>query len=149
MPDAITLDWMLRCATLLKALPIDLMLRPHPEGVFAGKRHPLNRVAPVPKENFEQLLGRADTVVLDASLSRVFCISLISDKSVVLLDPGYRHVFPSLQQGLEARCSIVPIAYDERGLPQVDKDELAEAVLHPRRPDIEVVRKFRSVFGEM
>ena len=147
-PDAVTLDWTLRLGAALNSLPIELVCRPHPEGILQGRRHPLNDIAPVPSANFEELLPSADVVVLDGSNSRVFCLSLMSDKPVVLIDPGYKHVYAGLQPYLEGRCTILKLDYNERGLPEIDKRRLANAVLDTKPPDPELVGKFRSVFGE-
>ena len=92
LPDAVTLDRTLRLGAALKELPIELVNRPHPYGILRGHRHPLNYIEPVAKANFEQLLNDVDVIVLDGSFSRVFCISLMSDKPVVLIDFAYRHV---------------------------------------------------------
>lgn len=149
LPDAVTLDWTLRLGEALYELPIELVNRPHPEGLLRGRRHPLNDIAPVPAARFEQVLHDADVIVLDGSFSRVFCISLMTDKPVVLLNSGYDHAFENFRPDLEKRCTIIRVQYDDRGLPIVDRATLAHAVLETSPPDLELVNTFRKLFGEV
>jgi hypothetical protein len=148
-PDAVTLDWTLRLAQALHELPIELVNRPHPEGLLRGRRHPLNDIAPVPVARFEEVLHDADVIVLDGSFSRVFCISLMTDKPVVLIDSGYDHAFENIRPDLEKRCTIIRVQYNDRGLPIVDRAALAHAVLDTIPPDPELVNTFRKLFGEV
>jgi hypothetical protein len=42
---------------------------------------------------------------------------------------------------------MIEMDYDSRGLPQVDRARLETAVLKAKKPDGEVVDRFRKLFG--
>jgi hypothetical protein len=147
MPTMIHVDWTLRVAEMLQKMPIDLVCRPHPGGVFAGKPHPLSRSAQVPNQLFEQLIDDVDVVITDSPFSRVICQALCTDKPIVYLDPGYDYFCESVLPLVKQRCSMIDVHYDSRGLPQVDAEQLETALLDAKKPDGELVRRFRQLFA--
>lgn len=147
MPDVVYLDFQLGVAEKLARLPINLMLRPHPDGLMGGDRHPLNAVQKTASENFEVLLEASDVVVIDSPFSRVFGSAISSTKRVVFLDPGYDYFSEETRPLVENRCVTIPISQDDQGRFQVDNDALAHAVLEASTPDSELVFMLRRHFG--
>jgi hypothetical protein len=146
LPNLIYLDWMVRLTELLQSMPIDLVCRPHPGGIFTGKRHLLSLVAEIPAAGFEELLDDIDIVVIDSPVTRVMCAALASTKPVIYLDPGHNYFCKSLMPLVKERCTIIDLTYDSRGLPQIDAQELAAAVGTVRPPDGDIVQQFRRLF---
>jgi hypothetical protein len=128
-------------------MPIDLVCRPHPGGVFAGKPHPLSKSAYVPPQPFEQLISDIDVLVTDSPFSRVLCEALCTDKPIVYLDPGHDYFCDDVLPLVKERCTVIDLEYDSRGLPQVDAGQLETALLDAKRPDGDLVRRFRQLFA--
>jgi hypothetical protein len=63
------------------------------------------------------------------------------------LDPGYDYFCESVLPLVKQRCSIIDLHYDSRGLPQVDAEQLETALLDAKKPDGELVRRFRQLFA--
>ncbi len=129
LPDIILLDWQLRLASIIASLPVELICRPHPEGLHPGDHHPLEEVAPLGGGPFEQVMARADLFIFDYPLSSTFWQCLCTDVPVVLLDMGMDEFTPTARPFIERRCRVVPVTYDEHNLPQVDSEALADAVV--------------------
>ena len=129
LPDAVSLDWQLRLAKALAALPVDLVCRPHPEGHYPGDHHPLSRIAPLAGGSFEEVMAGADLFVFDYPLTSSFWECLSVDIPIVFLDMGVEKLTSTAQTLIERRCRVVPVAYDERNLPQTDPEALADAVV--------------------
>ena len=131
--DPVQLDWELRLVTLLKSMPIDLICRPHPEGILKHQPHPLEDVASVSPHLFEQLIEHSDLFVFDWYRSSTFWIALCTDRPIVMIELGYsyRDVFFSEEIGsaIERRCRFVRAHTDDRNRLIVDEDELADAIL--------------------
>jgi hypothetical protein len=128
LPDPVNLDWQMRVAAVLKGLPIDFVCRPHPEGVLKGRPHPIAAVvepSPIP---FEKLVPETDVFVFDYVQSTTFYEALCTDRVIVLLDMGVPIFGAELRAALERRCRIVPVAFDDRNLPQVEAEALRDAV---------------------
>lgn len=135
-PDPMVLDWSLRVAECLARLPIDLLCKPHPEGVLRGKRHPLADVAPVSMRRFEEEMAEADTFVFDRYHSTTFWLALCTDRPVIYLDAIPCRFHPSVEPMLRRRCIVIPVRWDERNRPVFESAALAEAVLSSSdRPD--------------
>jgi hypothetical protein len=128
LPDAVSLDWQLRLAEALAALPVDLVCRPHPEGHHPGDRHPLEDIAPLAGGPFEQVMAEADLFVFDYPLTTTFWQCLCTDIPVVFLDMEVDELTPTARTLIEHRCRVIHAAHDERNLPQFDREELAYAV---------------------
>jgi hypothetical protein len=146
LPTMIYVDWTLRVAEMLQKLPIDLICRPHPRGVFGGRPHPLSGIANVPSETFEKLIDDVDIVVTDSPFSRVLCQALCTGKPIIFLDPGHDYFCDSVLPLVRERCTIIDVHYDGRGLPQVNAEQLAAAIFDARRPSCEVVGQFQQLF---
>ncbi len=129
LPDAVSLDWQLRLAETLAALPVDFSCRPHPEGHHPGDRHPLEDIAPLAGGSFEQVMAKADLFVFDYLMTTTFWQCLCTDVPVVFLDMEVEELTPTARALIERRCRVIPVAYDERNLPQIDSEALAEAVV--------------------
>jgi hypothetical protein len=128
LPSPVYLDWQLRLAELLKAMPIDLICQPHPEGVVAGSKHPLASIATTHDGRFESLMADADVFVFDYGQSTVVTEAMCTDRIVVLIDLGNPVWTPNASAIIERRCRVVRTQYDERNLPQADAAQLCEAV---------------------
>jgi len=127
-PDPIHLDWQLRLAADLSALPIDLVCRPHPESLHPGSRHPLADLAPVCRKPFFSMMKEIDLFVFDFFSTTSLFEAMCTDRPVVFLDLGFISLTKSGRALVEKRCRIVPVSYDHKNLPQVDSDILAAAV---------------------
>lgn len=128
LPDVVHLDWQFRLCEALMALPIDFICRPHPEGLFRGRRHPLHALLAPSEKPFEELLNDADVLVFDFQQSTTFGRALCSDRGIVLIDLGTPAFDERTEQELRRRCHVVKARFDELNRPSVDADELREAV---------------------
>jgi hypothetical protein len=147
LPTMVYVDWTLRVAEMLQKMPIDLICRPHPRGVFGGKPHPLSRVAEVPSEPFEQLIDDVDIVITDSPFSRVLCEALCTGKPIIFLDPGHDYFCDAVLPSVKERCTIIDLRFDERGLPQVNPEQLAAAIFDTQDPGSDVIGQFRQMFA--
>ena len=129
LPDVVYVDWQIRFAEMLKLLPIDLLCKPHPHGLFHGIRHPVEDVATVSYRRFEEVMEDGDVFVFDAIQSTAFWEAICTDKPVVALGFGQSGFAPIVSDMMSERCRILSVKYDEWNRPQVDKDELREVIL--------------------
>lgn len=143
-PDAVGLELQMRLVRLLKSLPVELILRPHPEGLRGGRLNPLTALHPCAALPYEDLLPSADVLLFDHVATTTFTVALCTDRPIVMLDYGVKFFQDDIEALLDRRCARIAVSYDERNLPQVDRAELA-AVLRdlPDRVDPE---PFRSMF---
>ena len=86
LPDPVHWDHQLRLVEILKDLPLDLILRPHPEGLFRGQRHPLSQVHPTEDRSYETLIDHADVLLFDYGQSTTMFEALITDRPIVFLN---------------------------------------------------------------
>ena len=128
LPDPVALDWQLRLVALLKALPVDLICRPHPEGLLRGQRHPVADLIPPATEPFEALVPRTDVFVFDYVQSTTFYEAVCTDRPIVLLQMGRPAYAGEMAEAIARRCRVVPVRFDADNLPQVDRDVLESAV---------------------
>ncbi len=128
LPDPVHLDWQLRLAADLSALPVDFVCRPHPESLHPGNRHPLADVAPVCGKPFPSMMREIDVFVFDFLSTTAFFEAMCTDRPVVFLDLGFVTLTKTAKKLIEQRCRIVPVTYDDKNLPQVDPEVLAAAV---------------------
>jgi hypothetical protein len=136
LPDSVYLDWQLRVAEALQAMPVDLVCKPHPDGVFLGRRHPLDTVAPTTYVRFEETMAEADVFVFDRCASTTFWEAVCTDRPIVFLDMQILNIAQQVRPMLERRCRHVPVRFDGLNRPQFDADALREAVLGgPERAD--------------
>jgi hypothetical protein len=105
----------------------------------------LNTVANVPDESFEELIDDVDIVITDSPFSRVLCQALCTGKPIIFLDPGHDYFCDEVLPLVVERCTIIELYYDERGLPQVDAEQVAAAIFDAKSPNDEVVGKFQQL----
>jgi hypothetical protein len=129
IPDPVYHDWILRLVECVSRMPVDLLCKPHPEGLLKGQRHILADYAPTTGRRFEEVLPEADVLLYDDVHSTTFWESLCSNRRLVLIDLAQNRFNKELLSAFQRRCRIVPVHYDERNLPRVDPAELAAAVL--------------------
>lgn len=117
-------------------LKLDLLCKPHPEGVLEGKPHPLEDIAPTAYDKFETYVAGADVFLFDSPYSTVFGEALCTDRRIVLIDYGCWYFNPGVAPRIHERCRIVTGRFDDRNRLRVDPVELAEAILSEGgRPD--------------
>lgn len=133
--DRLYIDWQIDVAAALLAMPIQAILRPHPEGVFRGRPHPLADVAPLAAQPFEQLRDGADVFVFDNPASTTFWEAACTDRPIVYLDLGIARFAPDIAPILQARLRTVEVRFDASNRPVLDRAALAEAVTAPGRID--------------
>ena len=100
---------------MLQRLPIDLICRPHPRGVFGGRPHPLTTIANVPDESFEELIDDVDIVITDSPFSRVLCQALCTGKPIVFLDPGHDYFCDEVLPLVGERCTVIELSLRRTG----------------------------------
>ncbi len=128
VPDVVSLDWQMRVAEALSEMPVELSCRVHPEGLHPGDHHPLADIAPLVGGSFEDVIAGADILVVDCSVTTAFWECLCSDVPVVYLNMDVGRLTPEAWPIIEHRCRVIHVVYDERNLPQFDREELAHAV---------------------
>jgi hypothetical protein len=126
--DFVYLDWQLRVARALAALDIDLVLKPHPEGIYRGRRHPLADVGTIETRPFEQALDDVDAVVFDYAASTTFSYTLASRCPMIYLDNGGAEFDPSMAAALAQRMRIVPVTADAQNRQRFDIGALKAAI---------------------
>lgn len=143
-PAPVYLEWHHRILEMLGALPIDLIHKPHPEGLFRGRPPGLDHLARIDQRPFEQAMIDADCLVFDLAASTTFSIALSSDRRIVLLDFGSLRFSEESRPLIEARCRIVPVIADDRNRATVEAEALKAAVCASEpAPD---PAPFRSLF---
>jgi hypothetical protein len=143
LPALLYLDWQIRLLELLKGLPIELICKPHPEGLYTDPPL-LAAYAAVSNEPFETALSDVDVLVYDYAATTTFSVGLCSDRPIILIDHGTMRFNETVRPHIEARCRIVRADFDTRNRPVVSRGELAEAIcsdLHPADPSY-----FRRLF---
>ena len=128
LADPVYLEWQFRVAEALQAMPLDLICKPHPEGVFRGRKHPLECIAPTAYVPFEETIADADAFVFDRCVSTTFWEAVCTDRPIVYLDMQILKLARQVQPMLDRRCSIVPVHFDEFNRPQFDPTALREAI---------------------
>lgn len=127
-PSAVYLDWQRRLILALSRLPIDLIHKPHPGGVYKGCAPSLINLARVSVRPFEEEITNTDVVVFDWAASTTFSVALSSDKIIVLLDFGSMPFDPTIRDEIGIRCRVLPVSSDQRNRLVVDELALSEAI---------------------
>lgn len=135
LPDPVYLDWQLRLVEALKPLKVDLISKPHPEGLLKGGRHPLEDAGPVEYRRFEEVRADADGFLYDLPQSTTFWEAVCTDRPITLIDFGVTRFNATVAPLIERRCRIVKVRWDARNLPSIDTDELADALLSTQAGD--------------
>jgi hypothetical protein len=141
------MDWQLRLAAQLCRIDPDIVLRPHPEGIFRGKPHPLEAIKPTATAPFETLMAEADVFVFDYPLSTAFWTAMCSDRPIVFVDLGLAPFHPRVAPLLAERCHVVRASYDATNIPRIEPDALAEALHNARRQSTDAAAFRRLLAG--
>jgi hypothetical protein len=132
--DVTYLDWQMRVAQALSEMPIELTCQPHPEGLFRGRIHPLEKVATSITGNFDAQLERADVFVFDYPSTTALWEAACTDARIVFIDIGAGKMTPAIGELFRKRACVVTAAHDEANRPQLDHEALRDAVLAPSGP---------------
>lgn len=132
LPDPVALDWQLRLASMLGALPIELLVKPHPEGVAGGARHPVSALTRVTVEPYPEVIGWPNLFVFEYPHSTAFWEALCTRTPVVWIDLGTSDLPDAVRAIVARRCLIIEASFDERNRPQIDPALLDDAVRSAR-----------------
>ena len=138
------LEWQLRVSDFLDKLNINLIVQPHPEGVFKDLsiKHPLLSKYNQEKRKFEDIMHQADVFLIDAANSSAFGMMLLTNKPVVLFDfygekNGYKSR-PEVRKIIDKRCRVIDIHYNNNtNLPYFDYKSLSEALTMDWRESVD------------
>ena len=129
LPDVVALDWQTRLAHMLSRLPIELAIRPHPESLMPGTRHPAARAfTPLVDRPFHRAVGLVDAFVFEYPNSTAFWEALCTDRPVVWIDLGTGSLSEATRAVVARRCRIVEAHFDDRNRPRLEEAVLADAV---------------------
>lgn len=128
VPAPLYIDWQLRLVHLIGSLPVDLIMKAHPEGLRPAPDIDPARRAVVATERFEIAVQDADILVYDFPATTTLAVGLCTDRPIVLIDHGTMRFAESMQAAIRARCRIVPVTSDSRNRLVVDAAELEDAV---------------------
>jgi hypothetical protein len=128
LPDVIYLDWQFRLVEALQNMPVNLMCKPHPEGLLRGKRHPLADIAPTSTQPFESHIAWADRFLFDYGQSTTFAEALCTDRPIIFIDMGNPIFNARVKDMIARRCHVISARFDGRNRPLVDSDALQEAL---------------------
>ena len=129
LPDVVALDWQMRLAHMLSRLPIELAIRPHPESLLSGTRHPATReFTPLVDQPFHRTIDVVDAFVFEYPNSTAFWEALCTDRPTVWIDLGTGNLSREARAVVARRCRIVGAHFDDRNRPQIDESVLADAV---------------------
>jgi len=135
-PDVVYLDWQLRVAEALGKMNVELTCQPHPEGLFRGRPHPLESVAPTIRGNFAAQLQRADVFVFDYPSTTALWEAICTNAHIVFLDIGAGKLSPAVANLFQERARVLEVNHDECNRPVLDFEALRDAVLtHSSPPD--------------
>jgi len=129
LPDPLSLDWTLRITEALLDMPITLLCKPHPEGVFQGRDHPVSKIAATSYRRFEDEIDDADLFIFDRCHSTAFWVALSTDRPVVYLEATPPALHPAIRGAMERRCRILQATFDDRNRPQIDAVAFRDAVV--------------------
>lgn len=128
MPGPLYLDWQLRLLAELSAMPVEVIHKPHPEGLKPKQVRMSGSSVVVSAEPFEAAVADADILIYDYPASTTLALGLCTDRPIVLIDHGTMNFNNSVRPLIEQRCRILRAVYDDRNRPVVDREELLEAV---------------------
>ena len=127
-PDVVYLDWQFRLLERLEELPIEILCKPHPEGIRPGRTHPLVQSYPFTDRPFEAVMDWADIFLFDMFGSSTFYVAACTDRKIALANLVPEPLSPSFAEIYKRRCAWIDVHYTEVGLPQFDDAQLTEAV---------------------
>lgn len=143
--DPVYLDWHMRLVQILQTLPIDLILKPHPEGLFRGQPHPLGKIGQVLTAPFEASLAEADLLLFDFPLSTTFWTAMCSRHPIVYADLGVAPLNARVMQMIRQRCVTAAVHWNDRGLPDIERDALGTAISQALAMPVEA-EAFRDLY---
>jgi hypothetical protein len=141
-PDVVHLDWQMRVAEALQALPVDFICQAHPEGLFKNRPHPLEKVATTIRGDFLRQLQSADVFIFDCPTTTALWEVACTDAHIVYLDMGAGTMTPKVAKLFAERATVIPIIHDENNRPVLDPGALRRAVLDDSaKPDPTAFRR--------
>jgi hypothetical protein len=133
-PDPVHLDWQMRVAEFLNTLPVDFVCQAHPEGLFGGRQHPLEEVAPTRRGNFAAQLQEADVFVFDYPTTTALWEACCTDARIVYLDMGAGKMTPEIARLFAQRATVLPVMHGDDHRMSFDEAALRDAVLADSGP---------------
>lgn len=134
-PDPVHLDWQMRVAERLNALPgVDFICQAHPEGLFHNKPHPLEAVVPTRRGNFQAQFDEADVFVFDYPSTTALWETVCTDARVVFLDMGAGHMTPEIARAFARRATVLPVTHGDDHRMDFDEAAFRDAVLAEAEP---------------
>ena len=93
-------------------------------------------------DRFENVCENCDCILFPHAFTTVFGLSLMTTKHVVALGWKGNSVWPpAVLELLKKRISVIPVDYDGRGRPVIDRQALLDSLSYPKEPDYSVVDK--------
>lgn len=132
LSDPVYLAWQFRLVEKLLRLPIELQCKPHPEGILGGLAHPLREIAPASEASFELLLDESDVFILDCFNTTTMCQVMCTGKPIVFVELIGLSLREEIMGPFYERCRVIFAQEDENNVPNVDDEQLADAVLSPQ-----------------
>ena len=128
-PDPVHLDWQMRVAEFLNALPVEFVCQAHPEGLFHNRPHPLEAVVPTLRGNLNAQLEKADVLVFDYPTTTALWEACCTDARIVYLDMGAGRMTPEIARLFAQRATILPVVHGDDHRMTFDLAALRDAVL--------------------
>ncbi len=141
----VALDWRLRLTRKLSELPIDVVIRPHPEDPAGFAKTAQSFGATVSKGNFADALAASDILVFDWPYSTAFWETLCSGRPTVLINMAETAFLPEKLSIVQENCRMISPVFDARGRVSIDWDSLAEAI--SSAPWTDHPSRCRSIFS--
>jgi hypothetical protein len=135
LPDPIYWDWQCRVLEEMRRRGVDLICKPHPEGILKGKRHPLEDVGQVEYRRFEDIRDGAGGFLYDYLQSTTFWEAVCTDRPITLIDFGITKLNATVAPLIERRCRVIKVRWNDRNLPSIDFDEMADAIMSTQNVD--------------
>ena len=127
LPDSIYLDWQFKLAQEMNDAGFDLKIRPHPEGAYKGKPHPLGNVFEIEERLFERCLSDYDILVFDYGQSTTFAKALCTKMPIIYLHLGTSIHNPKVAKMIGERCLRIDVEFDEHNNPILPSPRLSFA----------------------
>lgn len=128
-PDPVHLDWQMRVAEFLNALPVEFVCQAHPEGLFHNRPHPLEAIVPTLRGNLNAQLEKADVLVFDYPTTTALWEACCTDARIVYLDMGAGRMTPEIARLFAQRATILPVVHGDDHRMTFDLAALRDAVL--------------------
>ncbi len=147
IPDLPMLDFEARLIGELKMRGYDVIYKPHPLIVTRPPHDMATRLGGVELDRpSEEVINRADVVLMFDPLSTAFATTLASDRPAVFIDLGLAPLTPSASALLALRAAIVPACFNRDNRIQIDWEKLAAGIeAAPALSDAGFVSKYYGV----